>query len=124
VLVVEDDPDTYDSLALALDSAGYVVEHARDGNEALAVLDRFQPDLIITDLVMPGMSGEALIQAVRARGGRQPRVLVVSGLAGLSSRCASLGADECLDKPFDLDTLLDTVAQSLGRTEGGPDPRG
>lgn len=120
VLIVEDDPDTFDSLAFALDTAGYTVEHARDGSEALAVLDRFQPDVVVTDLVMPGMSGEALIQAIRARGGLQPRVLVVSGLGGLQARCSGLGADACLAKPLDLDALLTAVAgPRAGDARGG-----
>jgi DNA-binding response OmpR family regulator len=115
VLIVEDDPDQFDALSLALDAAGYAVEHARDGSEALAVLQRFQPQLVVTDLVMPGMSGEELIRAIRDRGGPQPRVLVVSGLGGLTARVAAMGADGYLRKPFDLDTLLDTVAGHLGR---------
>ncbi len=114
ILIVEDDPDQYDALAFALDSAGYAVEHARDGSEALAVLARFRPDVIVTDLVMPGMSGEDLIRAVHESGTTpRPRVLIVSGMDGLRARCESLGADECLMKPFNLDTLLKTVERQL-----------
>ena len=114
ILIVEDDPDQYDALAFALDSAGYAVEHARDGSEALAVLARFRPDVIVTDLVMPGMSGEDLIRAVRESGTTpRPRVLIVSGMDGLRARCESLGADECLMKPFNLDPLLKTVERQL-----------
>jgi DNA-binding response OmpR family regulator len=119
VLVVEDDPDLFDALAAALDAAGYQVELARDGSEALAVLDRFQPDVLITDLVMAGMSGEELIRAVRQRGGVQPRVVVVSGLDAVTARCAALGADACLRKPLDLEMLLREVA---GATAPPPRP--
>ena len=78
VLIVEDDPDQYDALAFALDAAGYRVEHARDGSEALAVLQRFQPELVVTHLVMPGMSGDATFDANRfgSRGAEHPRILV------------------------------------------------
>lgn len=115
VLIVEDDPDSYDALALALDSAGYQVEHARDGSEALAVLERFKPGVVVTDLVMPGMSGEDLVRAIRQRGADQPRVLVVSGLDGLGPRAAAIGADGYLRKPFDLDTLL-TAVERVAKT--------
>ena len=118
VLLVEDDPDQFDAIAFALDSAGYQVEHARDGSEALAVLQRFQPDVIVTDLVMPGMSGDEFIRAVRKRTGPQPRVLVVSGLEGLNSRYSALGADAFLNKPFDLDALLNAVAGATPGTTG------
>lgn len=118
VLIVEDDPDIYDSIAFALASAGYIVEHARDGSEALAVLERFQPDVVITDLVMPGMSGEELIRGIQNRGGRRPRIVVVSGLDRLKARCEALGVDECLTKPFDLDALLAAVARGTAERRG------
>lgn len=121
ILVVEDDPDQYDALAFALDAAGYAVEHARDGSEALAVMRRFQPDVVVTDLVMPGMSGEDLVRAIRRlKDVRQPRVLVVSGMDGLRARARAIGADSCLVKPFDLDALLAAVSSQLDGASVAP----
>jgi CheY-like chemotaxis protein len=116
ILVVEDDPDQFDALAFALDGAGYTVEHARDGSEALAVMVRFRPDIVVTDLVMPGMSGEDLIRVIRESetdGSPRPRVLVASGMDGLNARCHALGADECLVKPFNLDSFLESIQRQL-----------
>jgi DNA-binding response OmpR family regulator len=118
ILIVEDDPDQFDALAFALDSAGYAIEHARDGSEALAVLARFQPAVVLTDLVMPGMSGEEMIRAIRRGPGPQPRVVLVSGLDGLDARARAVGADGYLVKPFDLDTLLNAVAKHVARAGG------
>jgi DNA-binding response OmpR family regulator len=115
VLIVEDDPDQYDALAFALDTAGYRVEHARDGSEALAVLQRFQPELVVTDLVMPGMSGDDLVRTIRSREADHPRILVISGMDGLASRCEAIGVDAWLGKPFDLDALLRTVEAQVRR---------
>lgn len=117
VLIVEDDPDQYEVIAFALDAAGYEVEHARDGTEALAVLNRFRPHVLVTDLIMPGMSGDELIRRIREREGPRPRVVVISGLDRLRERCERLGADGCLGKPFDLDALLSAVASAARNAE-------
>jgi DNA-binding response OmpR family regulator len=118
VLIVEDDPDQFDAISFALDSAGYQVEHARDGSEALAVLGRFRPEVVVTDLVMPGMSGDELVRAIRERAGPQPRVVIVSGLDQAAERYKSLGADGWLCKPFDIDALLAVVAGSADDRHG------
>jgi CheY-like chemotaxis protein len=116
VLIVEDDPDQFDAMAGLLYNAGYDVEHARDGAEALAVISRFQPDVLVTDLVMPVMSGEELLRSIRERSGPHPQIVVVSGLEALGERCASLGAVGCLVKPLDAEKLLETVARAIDGT--------
>ena len=65
VLIVEDSPDCLRPLKLLLQLAGHEVACARDGREALALVQSFRPDTMITDLSMPGMDGVGLIEAIR-----------------------------------------------------------
>ena len=65
VLVVDDDPDKLGLLEVALTMAGYEVRTARDGEEALAELASFQPDLVVSDVMMPGMNGYELARRIR-----------------------------------------------------------
>jgi CheY-like chemotaxis protein len=66
ILVVDDNPDKLDLLEAALRLAGYNVRTAVDGEEALAVIDSYQPDLVITDVMMPKMNGYELAERIRA----------------------------------------------------------
>src|SRR4030095_5087338 len=66
ILVVDDNPDKLQLLEAALNLAGYRVTTATDGDEALAAIESFHPDLVITDVMMPGMNGYAIAQRIRA----------------------------------------------------------
>jgi|ERR1700744_2531571 CheY-like chemotaxis protein len=65
ILLVDDEPELLEAWSFALQSVGYDVERARDGGEALQAIEHHPPDLLITDLMMPGMDGEDLCRAVR-----------------------------------------------------------
>ena len=67
VLVVDDDPDKRMILTVALEMAGYEVRNANDGEAGLAAVESYQPDLIVTDVMMPKMDGYELARRVRAR---------------------------------------------------------
>jgi CheY-like chemotaxis protein len=118
ILVVDDDADLRDFLALLLEDEGYRVALAADGAAALTAFDRVQPDLVLTDLQMPHMSGEALCAALQARA---PRVPVVLMSAGLDPRrvAADHGAAGWLAKPFDLEALLRLLRRLLGSAHDG-----
>ena len=66
ILIVDDNPDKLGLLEAALSLAGYNVTTATDGDEALAAIDSYQPDLVITDVMMPRMNGYELAQRIRA----------------------------------------------------------
>ena len=117
ILVVEDHTDLALGLRFNLQGAGHAVTLARTAAEARAQLAQGLPDLVILDLMLPDGSGLAVLDALRARGGAVP-VLILSAKGGASEKVAGLrsGADDYLAKPFDLDELLARVEALLRRS--------
>ena len=109
VLVVDDDPDILATVEQILAIEGYNVIRARNGSEALLVLEGVQPDLIILDLMMPVMDGWEFRRQLRDHRAAATPVLVVSADRDLSQKAASIQADGYSAKPFDLDHLLTEV---------------
>lgn len=118
ILIVDDEPAILRMVESLMARHGYTVEMARDGQEGLAKATRNPPDLIITDVLMPGMDGWSLVRAIRAR---QDLALVpVIFLTALNSpkdRILGfrLGADDFLQKPFHLEELDLRIAKVLRR---------
>ena len=113
VMVVDDEADMRLTLKLALELAGYEVESAANGAEALALQRNRPVDVLITDIFMPESDGFEAIGAIR---GEFPRckIVVVSGGAAVSKRdylsdAELIGVDATLQKPFDMDRLLTTL---------------
>jgi len=109
ILVVDDEPSIRDSLALLLDSAGYDVSTARDGFAALTHLKRTLPDLVLSDLSMPQMSGYELLSVVRRR---FPQIVTVAMSGDYSGDVVPAGviADAFFGKGQSLRNLLATIA--------------
>jgi CheY-like chemotaxis protein len=110
VLVVDDDADMRLTLKLALELAGYAVDVAANGAEALEVQRRLPADVLITDIFMPDTDGFEAIDAFR-RQFPHTKIVVVSGGAQFSKRdylpdAELMGVDATLQKPFEVDTLL------------------
>lgn len=119
VLIVDDDPSIRTMLAFVFDDAGYDVVEAADGREALDVLRRSPPALMILDLMMPEVDGVAVLrQRQEQRLAKGTRIVVLT--AKTDSRdavwCWELGADEYLTKPVDPDRLLREGVELLKRT--------
>jgi CheY-like chemotaxis protein len=105
VLVVDDNADFAESVAELLEARGYVTRVARDGLEALAMLEDFDPDCMLLDLHMPNLNGADVAHQVRERGGRVV-VVAVSGHAELHIQSEDLvSVDHWLTKPLDLNTF-------------------
>ena len=141
VLVVEDDPIMYELLRDLLEPAGYAVEIVQDGGTALARAADGDVDLVLLDLMLPGLDGLALCRLLRAQEGAvHLPIIMLTGLAGDAQRHAGFaaGADDYVVKPFKADELLDrvqvwvrtrqslTAARQRAQTEeaplsGGPD---
>ena len=122
VLVIDDERRIADTLALILRSAGYIAEIAYDGPSGVETCKRFCPHLVISDVVMPGMSGiEAAIEIQR----QYPtcRILLYSGQAAtaqMMEEARSQGHDfELLAKPVHPLQLLQKVKGFIGEHEGG-----
>src|SRR5262245_14067072 len=119
ILFVDDDADLRRLLGLRLGAAGYEVETAASGTEALARLGDFEPDLVITDLRMDGMDGMTLFDALRRRSPTLPVVfLTAHGTIPDAVDATRKGVFGYLTKPFDSQALLECVSDALRLTGG------
>ena len=118
VLVVDDDPDILQTLALCLSSEGYRVTTASNGQEALDLLDKEQPACVLLDLMMPVMDGWQFVTELEQRGGRKAPLLILSADRAVQGHATKLRAEAYLAKPFDLDELLGKVHQLTGGPNG------
>ena len=118
VLVVDDDPDILQTLALCLSTEGYRVLMASNGKEALDVLQREKPACILLDLMMPVMDGWQFVAELDLRGWRRAPLLILSADRAVQGHALRLHADAFLAKPFDLDELLGKVSQLTGGPNG------
>jgi DNA-binding response OmpR family regulator len=121
VLVVEDEPELATALAEGLRAAGYAIDVAFDGRQALAFSRLHDYDLVTLDLQLPDLDGLAVCRKLREGAVRAPRVLVLTGRGGLDDRVRGLdvGADDYLVKPFALDELLARL-RALSRRDMAP----
>jgi len=119
VLLVDDDENSLEMLSSCLTNGGFRVVTAKNGEEALRHLDKFEPQLIISDVMMPEMSGYELCRKVRALGLDEIPFLFVSALASLPERIIGLrmGADDYIVKPINPEELLLKVSIQVGRTQ-------
>jgi len=119
ILVVDDEDEVRLSLRRMLESAGYEVLEASDGQEAMKVCRSRPLDLVITDIFMPGQEGMETIQALR----REFPTLKVIAITGKTPEvylktARLLGAQATLEKPLRLETLLEAVRAVLGTPSG------
>jgi len=116
VLVVEDDPDLGDTIVTFLKEEGLDAKLARDGDQAMRLVDQLSPAAMILDLMMPRRDGFSVLRELRADGriAKLP-VIVVTAIFGLSERlyATELGAADYVTKPFELDELLERVRNVL-----------
>ncbi|MDN7131208.1 heavy metal response regulator transcription factor [Halomonas sp. MC140] len=116
ILVVEDEPKTADYLAMGLGESGYGVEVARNGYDAQHLIEESEFDLIILDVMLPGLDGWQLLQLIRRRS--QVPVLFLTARDAVEYRVKGLelGADDYLVKPFSFIELLARVRTLLRRS--------
>jgi DNA-binding response OmpR family regulator len=116
ILLVEDDPNIIDVVAHILEDEGYQVVRATGARSALSALQETRPDLIVSDVMMPGISGFAFFQRVRADSdwSRIPFIFLTAKTELTDMRFGmGLGADDYLTKPFDPEDLLIAVQVRL-----------
>jgi DNA-binding response OmpR family regulator len=118
ILVAEDQADIRDLLALNLRNAGYEVTAVADGRSALALQTEQARDLLILDLMMPGLDGLEVCKALRAKGSATPILMLTAKSTELDRVLGlELGADDYLTKPFSLAELLARVKALLRRAD-------
>jgi DNA-binding response OmpR family regulator len=134
ILVVEDDIDTLHPLAELLRMKGYNVETSSNAEQGLQVAGQERPDLIITDIVMPGKSGLHLIERVRGDESISgtPIVVITGCGPAIQIEAESAGADCCIEKPIEVEPLFAVVERLIEAaevsgggegTEGSKDPQ-
>ena len=118
ILIADDDPGVCELLGQVLGDAGYTSETAPDGRTALEMIVASPPDLLITDLLMPGLTGWSLFARVRRRAPTLP-IIVMSGSDMRSRRRQGSREDRAvfLRKPIDLDHLLASITRLLSRQD-------
>ncbi|MDB4946786.1 MAG: hypothetical protein JWP97_6320 [Labilithrix sp.] len=121
VLVVEDDPSIAIGLRINLESEGYVVNLAEDGEEGLWLARSTDPDLIVLDVMLPKRNGLEVLHDLRAEGRTMP-IIILSAKAAEMDKVAGLelGAEDYVAKPFSLAELLARVRAALRRGHAAP----
>jgi DNA-binding response OmpR family regulator len=118
ILVAEDQADIRELLALNLRNAGYEVTAVADGRQALASQTEQARDLLVLDLMMPGLDGLEVCKALRAKGSATPILMLTAKSTELDRVLGlELGADDYLTKPFSLAELLARVKALLRRAD-------
>ncbi len=117
ILVVDDQDMVRESLHEILDAYGYSVDEADDGKSALEVVNTKRIDLIISDLHMPGISGDELLAAIRQRDCPIP-IIIVTGDPSVDSavKCIKLGASDYIQKPFSIEKIREAVEKVRNAT--------
>ncbi len=116
ILIIDDDPDALSILATFLESEGHETHHASRGPEGLDVLVEAQPDLVILDVMMPGMDGLEVARRIRDKTSPdRPRILMLTARDDADSRTQALtaGADVYLVKPLSLKELAAQIRKVL-----------
>jgi two-component system response regulator RegX3 len=117
VLVVEDEPSFVEALVVGLQREGFRVEVARDGAEALDKFSTVRPDLVLLDIMLPGVSGIDVCRAIRARGHRTPVIMVTAKTSEIDTVVGlEVGADDYVAKPYRLRELVARMRAVLRRS--------
>jgi CheY-like chemotaxis protein len=121
VLIVEDNDDIRIPLKITLENEGFTVFPARDCSEAFEWMAREYPDIILTDLLMPEMTGLEFIRQLRRTAGYTEVPIIAMSAYDKSYLAAAVlaGANAALHKPEDMDRLVETIKESLGNNHNG-----
>ncbi len=118
ILVVDDDPDVLTTVRMAFEAAGAKVATANDGNKALDMAKRVDPDLIVLDMMMPKRSGFLVMETLKPKkdAGTRPYVIMITANEGKRHELYArhLGVDDYLSKPFSLDRMMEKACELLG----------
>jgi DNA-binding response OmpR family regulator len=119
ILIVDDEPNIVTSLQFLMNRRGYETQVARSGEEALAAVESFRPDLLLLDVNMPKVDGYEVAQRLRDAGWNQLRIVMLTakGRETEVAKGMAVGADLYVTKPFSTRELVDQVAQLLGPTK-------
>ena len=117
ILLVDDDSDILSSMQAAFEPTGAVIETANNGNKAVELVEKNQPDLVVLDMMLPGRSGFLVLEKIKARKPKnsKPFVIMITGNQGARHKmyAESLGVSEYFNKPVKLDRLIASAEKLL-----------
>ena len=116
ILVVDDNTDNVEILRAFLESRGFTIAEARDGRAALAKMEEVQPDLVLLDVMMPGMDGWEVCRVIKQHPQLgDTKVVMVTAKGGFEDKFEGLrsGADDYVVKPVDFKDLMGKVERNL-----------
>ena len=114
VLIVDDSTFQQNRVASTCESAGYSVLKASTGEAGLELIEKESPDVVICDLLMPGMGGLGLLEKIQGKDGPDVIILTADIQTSVKEQCFSLGAKAFLNKPPDEKELLSEIANIVG----------
>ena len=117
ILLVDDDHDILTSMQAVFEPTGAVIETASNGNKAVEIAERTQPDLVVLDMMLPGRSGFLVLEKIKSKKPRnaKPFVIMITGNQGGRHKmyAESLGVSEYFHKPVKMDRLLAAAERLL-----------
>lgn len=117
ILIVDDDPDILSSIQAVFEPTGATVELADNGNKAVELAEKSQPDLVVLDMMLPGRSGFLVLEKIKAKKpkNQKPFIIMITGNQGSRHKmyAESLGANVYLNKPVSMPKLLAEATKLL-----------
>jgi DNA-binding response OmpR family regulator len=115
VLLVDDDNEIVESMRTVLESRGYQILVARDGNQGLMMAEKEEPDLVVLDMMMPKRSGFLVLEKLRRSRPVPMKVIMITANEGSRHKAYAemLGVDDYIRKPFAMDRLLQSIDKLL-----------
>lgn len=122
IVLIEDDREIQTTLRAVLEAAGYRVSSASNGAEGQKLIQSENPDLIITDMMMPRMGGFPVLEYLKTLSSAPPVIMITANEGGRHKAYAEmLGAVDYLRKPFAMDVLLDTIRRAIENASASPE---
>ena len=109
ILVVDDDSNIRDLLKQSLENEGYEVRTAADGYEAIDTFKKYEPDIMLLDIMLPGKSGRDVCTEIRKFSSKPIIMITAKGDVVDKVVCLELGADDFIVKPFDMNELFGVI---------------
>lgn len=118
ILLVDDDNDILTSMQAAFEPTGATIESASNGNKAVELAEKSQPDLVVLDMMLPGRSGFLVLEKLKSKKPRnaKPFVIMITGNTGARHKtfAESLGVSEYMSKPVKMDKLIAAAERLIG----------
>ena len=122
ILVVDDDSNIRDLLKQSLENEGYEVRTAADGYEAIDTFKKYEPDIMLLDIMLPGKSGRDVCTEIRKFSSKPIIMITAKGDVVDKVVCLELGADDFIVKPFDMNELFARIKAVLRRCNSHEEP--